>query len=64
VWLFIVPKPDSTPTETDILDLSKRELADFKVPKKVLMRESLAASRVGKVDRARLQQEVLDLFKD
>jgi acyl-CoA synthetase (AMP-forming)/AMP-acid ligase II len=64
VWLFVVPTPDAAPNESELLDLCKRELADYKVPKRVLMRESLAASRVGKVDRARLQKEVLDLFKD
>jgi long-chain acyl-CoA synthetase len=64
VWLFVAPKPDTAPTEAEIVDLCRRELADFKVPRKVLMRESLATSRVGKVNRARLQQDVLDLLKD
>lgn len=32
VWLFVAPKPDTAPTEAEILDLCRRELADFKVP--------------------------------
>ncbi len=58
VWLFVAPRPNVALYENEILELCQRELADYKVPRKVIVRESLDMSRVGKVDRAQLQEEV------
>ncbi len=59
VWLVVAPKPDASVAEAEIVDLCKRELADFKVPRKVIIEESLVTSRIGKVDRAKLRQQLL-----
>lgn len=59
VWLVVAPKPGAAVAEAEIVDLCKRELADFKVPRKVVIEESLVTSRIGKVDRAKLREQLL-----
>jgi acyl-CoA synthetase (AMP-forming)/AMP-acid ligase II len=63
VWLVVAPKPSASLVEAEILDLCKRELADFKVPRNVVIEESLAISRIGKVDRARIREQLLASLK-
>jgi long-chain acyl-CoA synthetase len=58
VAAFVVLKPGVTPsneTRQDILDYSKRELAPYKVPKKLEFRETLPKSLIGKVLRRELR---------
>ncbi len=64
VWLFVSPRPKAALEVKDILELCRQELADYKVPRKVILRESLDTSRVGKVDRAKLQEEVRAMFEN
>jgi acyl-CoA synthetase (AMP-forming)/AMP-acid ligase II len=58
VWLFIAPKPEGVVDEKEIIEMCKRELADFKVPRKVVISE-LPTTRIGKVDRVRLRKEAI-----
>lgn len=58
---FVVLKPGvaaSEETRQDILAYSKRELAAYKVPKKLEFRESLPKSLIGKVLRRELRDTV------
>lgn len=59
VWLAIVPKPGESVNESEIVDACKRELADFKIPKKVLIRDSIPLTRLGKADRIKLKEIIL-----
>ena len=59
VWLIVVPKPEKTVNEEEIIEACRRELADFKVPRKVLVRNSVPMTRLGKVDRIRLREVIL-----
>ena len=59
VWLVVVPKPGESISEDEILEACKKELADFKVPRKVLIRDSVPMTRLGKVDRIRLKEAIL-----
>lgn len=63
VWLFVAPKFGITVNEEEIMEICKRELADFKVPRKVVIRELLPITRIGKVDRLRLREEVIERLK-
>jgi acyl-CoA synthetase (AMP-forming)/AMP-acid ligase II len=64
VWLFVAPRPGAAVEMNEILELCRRELADYKVPRRIIFRESLATSRVGKVNRAKLQEEVRNILEN
>jgi acyl-CoA synthetase (AMP-forming)/AMP-acid ligase II len=63
VWLFVSPKPGAIISENELIELCKKELADFKVPKKVVIQELLPMTRIGKADRVKLREEVLKSIK-
>ena len=60
VWVAVVPKPGEKITEDEVIEACKNELADFKVPRKVIVRESIPMTRLGKADRIRLKEEILN----
>ncbi|RLA99137.1 MAG: hypothetical protein DRG37_05425, partial [Deltaproteobacteria bacterium] len=60
VWLFVTPAPGKEVNEQHIIELCKRELAKFKVPKRVIVRNDIPVTRIGKADRKALRKEVLE----
>jgi acyl-CoA synthetase (AMP-forming)/AMP-acid ligase II len=62
VWLVIVPKPGESIDEGEIIEACRKELADFKVPRKILIRESIPLTRLGKADRIKLKEIILEEF--
>ncbi|MBN2156135.1 MAG: acyl--CoA ligase [Candidatus Lokiarchaeota archaeon] len=62
VWLVIGPEPGTTVNETEIMERLTEELANYKLPRKILNYEVDAANMpftsIGKVDRPRIQQEL------
>jgi len=63
IWLYVVPEADRVVDEAKIIQLCQRELAKFKVPKKVFVTESIPLTRIGKADRQTLRAEVLKSFE-
>jgi acyl-CoA synthetase (AMP-forming)/AMP-acid ligase II len=63
VWLFVTPKLGTMVSENELIEICKKELADFKVPKKVIVQEFLPITRIGKADRVKLREEVLKTMK-
>jgi acyl-CoA synthetase (AMP-forming)/AMP-acid ligase II len=66
VWLVICPQFGQKITDKekqDILEMCERNLAKFKVPKKIIVYEldpnNLPITRIGKIDRARLKKELI-----
>ena len=63
VWLVVGPELGQTVDEEEILEMCKKELAQYKVPKKIIIYNldpaDLPVTRVGKVDRVRLKKELL-----
>jgi acyl-CoA synthetase (AMP-forming)/AMP-acid ligase II len=59
IWLVVVPQPNSSLSPKALLTLCQNELADYKVPHKVIVRDSLPFTRLGKVDRTSLRKELL-----
>lgn len=57
VWLYVTPREGRTVSEERLLERYASELADFKVPKRIIVRDSLPTSRIGKVDRRALMAE-------
>jgi len=63
VWAFIVPKVGTEVSEEEIISLCKEKLADFKVPRKVIIRKSLPITRLGKVHRVFLKEEAAKMLE-
>ena len=55
---FVVLKPDSAATESEIIRFLAEHLAPYKVPKQVVFREKLPLSGMGKILKPLLRQEV------
>lgn len=58
VWLFVVLHPGKMLQEDTIFTFIKSNLADFKVPKRVVIRSSIPVTRIGKADRNSLIKEL------
>jgi acyl-CoA synthetase (AMP-forming)/AMP-acid ligase II len=63
VWLAVTPKENESVSEQEILELCKNELADYKVPRKVVIYDidptNPPMTRIGKIDKNRLRDELL-----
>ncbi len=55
---FVVPRPRSTLTPAEILDLCHKRLEDTAVPHEIIIRESLPKSFIGKILRRVLAEEL------
>jgi len=54
---YIIPKPGTEPTEEEIKTYCKEHLADYKVPKQIVFRQSLPMTPVGKIMKSKLKEE-------
>ena len=62
VTAVVVPKKGEEITEEEIIELCKKELAPFKVPKKVVFVDKLPKSPTGKILKRELREIYRDLF--
>ena len=62
VWLAVVPESGQIIEEGELIELCKKELADFKVPKRVIFEKELPITRLGKIDRPLLQKKIIESF--
>ena len=63
VWLAVVPESGQEINEIEIIEMCKKDLADFKVPKKVIIKKELPITRLAKIDRPTLQKQIIEEFK-
>jgi acyl-CoA synthetase (AMP-forming)/AMP-acid ligase II len=63
VWLFVSPDEGATLDESTVLATCRERLADFKVPAKVVIRDQLPTSRIGKVERKALEEMAKQLLE-
>jgi len=54
---YIVPRPGTDPTEEELRAYCKQHLADYKVPRQIVFRESLPLTPVGKIMKLRLKED-------
>jgi fatty-acyl-CoA synthase len=54
---YIVARPGTDPTEEELKAYCKQHLADYKVPRQIVFRESLPLTPVGKIMKLRLREE-------
>ena len=62
VTALVVPKEKDKITEEDITELCKKELAPFKVPKKVIFIDALPKSPTGKILKRELRKSYENIF--
>jgi fatty-acyl-CoA synthase len=58
---FVVPRPGSAPSETEILDFLEARLARYKLPRAIYFRDSLPRTPYGKVIKPELRKWALKL---
>ncbi len=58
VWLFVVLQEGATLSEAEVSEFISERLANYKVPKRVIFRNTLPQTRIGKADWRALQQEM------
>ncbi|MEW6261329.1 MAG: acyl-CoA synthetase [Thermodesulfobacteriota bacterium] len=63
VTAIVVPKAGQTITEQEIIDLCRKELAGFKVPKSVVFVDTLPKTPTGKILKRDMRKTYMDLFK-
>ena len=63
VWVAVVPESGQEVVESEIIEMCKKELANFKVPKKIVFKKELPITRLAKVDRPTLQKQLIDEYK-
>ena len=54
---YVVPKPGSGLTAQEILDHCRGKLADYKIPRQVVLRDELPLTPAGKIQKAALRAE-------
>jgi acyl-CoA synthetase (AMP-forming)/AMP-acid ligase II len=64
VWLIIVLNIGKSVDEDDIFKLCSTRLANFKVPKKILIRDEIPVTRIGKADRMALRNEIIKTIEE
>jgi fatty-acyl-CoA synthase len=63
VTAFVVPKPGESITEEEIIQFCKKNLAGYKVPKKVVVLDELPKNPTGKVLKKDIRNQFKDLYK-
>ena len=64
VTAMIVPRRGETLTESDIMDLCRKELAPFKIPKAIVFTDQLPKSPSGKILKRQLRDDYKTIQKD
>ena len=54
---YVVPRPGSGLTVDDVLAYCKDKIADYKVPRQIVLREELPLTPAGKIQKASLRSE-------
>ncbi len=64
VWLYVAPVWGTTVDTDGLTAFLKENLAAFKVPKKIIIKDDIPITRIGKSDRTALKNEVIKTFKE
>ena len=55
--VYVIPKPGSNLREADVRNWCAEHLADYKVPRQVVLRDALPLTPAGKIHKAALRAE-------
>ena len=56
---YIVPRPDSQLTEDELRQYCREHIADYKVPRQIVLRDTLPLTPAGKIHKAALRGEAV-----
>lgn len=59
VWLVVSPEPGHTVDVDALLARCRQQLADYKVPRRIVVRDDIPLTRIGKADRLALREVLL-----
>ena len=59
IWLYIAPVWGTELDTEGLMEFLKNKLAKFKVPKKIVIKDDIPITRIGKADRTKLRNDVL-----
>lgn len=57
-WAYIMLKPGDTVTENEVREICRNKLANFKIPKKFIIKSELPLLATGKVNKVALKEEI------
>jgi len=60
---FVIPRPDTQLIEQDVIDFARLHLANYKVPRKVVIVEELPVNATGKVLKSELRRRLAEETK-
>jgi acyl-CoA synthetase (AMP-forming)/AMP-acid ligase II/thioesterase domain-containing protein/acyl carrier protein len=60
----VIPEKDNSVQETELRRFAAKELADFKIPSKILVVNDIPTGATGKIDRSSLARKLGDLRKE
>jgi acyl-CoA synthetase (AMP-forming)/AMP-acid ligase II len=63
VWLVVSPAAESVIDTNKLIKICENQLAKFKVPKHVIIKEDLPVTHIGKINRVQLQNEIIKEIK-
>ena len=58
---YIIPQPGTAPTEEELNEYCRELLADYKVPKQIVFRDTLPLTPVGKIMKKKLKEDFEEL---
>jgi acyl-CoA synthetase (AMP-forming)/AMP-acid ligase II len=61
-WAYIMLQPGGETTEAALEELCRKKLANYKVPKRFFIRQSLPLLANGKIDKAALKEEARNML--
>jgi long-chain acyl-CoA synthetase len=60
ICLFVAPEHNQTIDKDRLMFLCEKELANYKVPKMIIIKEDMPTTRIGKADREVLKKEYME----
>jgi long-chain acyl-CoA synthetase len=64
VWLYVAPVWGTAVDTDGLTAYLKENLAAFKVPKKIVIKDDIPITRIGKSDRTALRNEVIKTLSE
>lgn len=61
---YIISKPDAELNGNEIMEYLKNHLADYKVPRDYVIRQSLPMTPLGKIEKKVLRDEIIEEYKE
>jgi len=62
VWLVLQPRADTSPDLDAVTSACRAQLANYKVPKRILIERDIPITRIGKADRVELRARLLERY--